>query len=54
MEKANDKDYGSNETELSHRWRGRAWQTWKTVFIKSNLLITTASGWLSSDWLDDG
>jgi len=21
----------SNETELSHRWRGRAWQTWGTV-----------------------
>jgi hypothetical protein len=23
--------WSSNEMELSHRWRGRAWQTWGTV-----------------------
>src|SRR5437763_7402412 len=35
----------SNETELSHRWRERVWQTWNG-FIKSNLVIATSSGLL--------
>src|SRR5437868_1343782 len=36
----------SNETELSHRWRGRAVANVENCFIKSNVVITTASGWL--------
>ena len=35
-----------NETELSHRWRWRAQQYTKNCFIKSNLVIAMASGWL--------
>src|SRR5882724_9868599 len=36
----------SNETELSHRWRERAWQTRRICFVTSNVVITPAGGWL--------
>src|ERR1700730_7857921 len=35
-----------NETELSHRWRPRAWQTSRTVSYNQNVDFTTASAWL--------
>src|SRR3954447_24202447 len=35
----------SQETELSHRWRGRAWQTRGDCFIRLNAVITAVGGW---------
>jgi len=33
-----------NETELGHRWRGRAWANTENRLIKLNVDFTAASG----------